>query len=127
MSRSTGWSGVVGGEVAWRAAEAVVEGDCCGEGEELGGEAGAQGVELAGAVVFEAEHVLGGPEDALDPHWRIGARCGAAGLVCGAVRTISAPSARPGDGCWRPWREVLLELAAGVALVGDDREERRCA
>src|SRR4051812_9031558 len=60
MSRSTGlWSGVVGGEVARRPAESLVERDGRGQGQELGGQPAAQGVQLAGAVGFEAEHVFG--------------------------------------------------------------------
>jgi hypothetical protein len=67
MSRSTGcWLGVVRGEVAGWASEAVVERDGGGQRQEFGGQARAEGVELAGAAVFEAEHVLGGLKDALD-------------------------------------------------------------
>ena len=49
--------------------------------------------------------------------WRIGARCGlVAGLVFAAGRTMVAPSSATCVG----------ELAAGVALVADDRSRRRC-
>src|SRR5215210_5157378 len=85
MSRSTGcWLGVVGGEVAWWAVEAVVEGDGGGQGEEFGGQARAKGVEFSGAVVFEAEHVLGGLKDALDALADRGEVRSAAGFVFAA-------------------------------------------
>ena len=54
--------------------EVVVEPDACGQGEESGGDPGAQSVQGARAVTLEAEAFLG----------------------------------------------LLLEVAAGVALVGDD-------
>src|SRR5215212_6540271 len=67
MSRSTDcWSGVVGGEVACGTSEAVVERDRGRQCEELGGQTRWEGVRFSGAVVFEAEHVLGGLKDALD-------------------------------------------------------------
>src|SRR5665648_438333 len=66
MSRSTVLSGVVGGEVAGWAPEAVVERDRGGQREELGRDAGAQGVQFARAVVFEAEHGFRGLKDRLD-------------------------------------------------------------
>src|SRR5215210_6187494 len=92
MGRSTGgWLGVVGGEVARRASEAVVERDRGGQGQELGGQAGAQGVQFAGAVVFEAEHLLGGLEDALDALADRGQVRSPAGFVFAAGLTIRAP------------------------------------
>src|SRR5437588_140606 len=60
-------SGGVAGERAAGASEAVVECDCGGECCKAAGESDAQLVQDAGAVAFEAEDVLGGPEDRLDP------------------------------------------------------------
>src|SRR5215203_1599485 len=92
MSRSTAcWSGVVGGEVARSASEAVVEGDGGGQGQELGGQACAQGVQFPGAVVFEAEHLLGGLKDALDALADRGQVRSAAGFVWRRGRAIRAP------------------------------------
>src|SRR3954454_11753315 len=110
MSCSTGWwSGVVGGEVARWAAESVVEGDGCGEGQEFGGQAAAQGVQLAGAVGFEAEHVLGRVDDALDALAQRGQVWAAAALVFAAgPDDAGVQGARRG-----------LEGASGVALVAD--------
>src|SRR5215218_1912917 len=109
MSRSTDWSGVVGGEVAGWAAEAVVERDRGGQREELAGQAGAQGVQLARAVVFEAEHVLGCPEDALH-----------ALADRGQVRSLAGFVLAAGSDDQDVQRgRIGLELAAGVALVAD--------
>src|ERR1022692_1435160 len=66
MSSSTGLCDVVD-EGAWWAAEAVVERDCCGEGEEACVDAGGEAVEGAGAVAFEGEQVFAGLEDRFDP------------------------------------------------------------
>ena len=66
MSSSTGSGGVVGERAGW-SAEAVVEGDCGGEGEEACPDAGAEAVEGAGAVSFEWEEGFAGLEDRLDP------------------------------------------------------------
>src|SRR4051794_24968062 len=104
MSRSTGcWLGVVGGEVARGATEEVVERDGGGQRQELGGQAAAQGVQFAGAVVFEAEHVFGRPEDALD-----------ALAQRGEMRSLSALvfAARPNDRGVKPGG-VGAEVAAG--------------
>src|SRR5438105_4099426 len=111
MSSSTGSGGVVG-ERAWWSAESVVEGDCCGEGEEAAADAGAEAVEGAGAVAFEGEQVFAGLEDRFDSlaDWR---QVRPAGLF--------VSTARPDD----RRREGLggaFEVAAGVALVGDDGE-----
>src|ERR1700675_2283779 len=65
MSSSTG-SGDVVDEGAWWPAEAVVECDCCGEGEEACFDAGCEAVEGAGAVAFEGEDVFAGLEDRFD-------------------------------------------------------------
>src|SRR5512144_1151629 len=59
-------SGRVAGERAAGAAEAVVERDGGGERGEAHGDAHEEVVEGAGAVAFEAEDVLGGPEDRFD-------------------------------------------------------------
>ena len=71
MSSSARLGGVVG-EGAWWAAEAVVERDRGGEGEEADANAGAEAVEGAGAVAFEGEEVFTGLEDRFDalPDWR---------------------------------------------------------
>src|SRR3954466_11903575 len=112
MSRSAGcWSGVVGGEVARWAAESVVERDGGGQGQELGGQAAAQGVQLAGAVMFEAEHVFGRPEDALDALAQRGEMRSLAALVFAARANDRGVKAGG----------VGAEVAAGVALVADDR------
>src|SRR5471032_1411010 len=66
MSSSTG-SGDVVDEGAWWAAESVVEGDCCGEGEDACADAGCEAVQGAGAVAFEGEQVFAGLEDRFDP------------------------------------------------------------
>src|SRR4051812_612557 len=111
MSRSTGWwSGVVGGEVARRPAESLVESDGRGQGQELGGQAAAQGVQLAGAVDFEAEHVFGREDDALDALAQRGEVRSLAGLVFAAGT----------DDRGVQFGGVSAEVAAGVALVADD-------
>src|SRR5437667_9322826 len=65
MSSSTA-SGCVVGEGAGWACEAVVECDGGCECEKAAAEAGAEAVEGAGAVAFEGEQVLAGPEDRFD-------------------------------------------------------------
>src|SRR5947199_10305358 len=65
MSSSTGSGGVVG-ERAWWSAEAVVERDRGGEGEEADSYSRGQPVEGSGAVVFEGEQVFAGLEDRFD-------------------------------------------------------------
>src|SRR3954447_22678251 len=111
MSRSTGWRArVVGGEGARRAVEQVLARDRGGQRQELGGQAAAQGVQLAGAVVFEAEHVFRGPEDALDTLAQRREVRSLAGLVFAAGtddRGVQVGGVR-------------AEVAAGVALVADD-------
>ena len=66
MSSSTD-SGDVVDQGAAGSAESVVECDRGGEGEEACGDAGAEAVQGAGAVAFEAEQVFAGLEDGLDP------------------------------------------------------------
>src|SRR6266536_6483496 len=65
MSCATG-SGGVAGQRAAGAAEAVVERDGGGEGGEAHGDAHEEVVQGAGPVAFEAEDVLGGPDDRFD-------------------------------------------------------------
>ena len=109
MSSSTVSGGVVG-ECAWWAAEAVVEADRGGEGEEAAADAGAQAVEGAGAVAFEGEQVFAGLEDRFDPltDWR------EVRAATGFVFAARADDRRVelGGGS--------LEVAAGVAFVADD-------
>src|SRR5581483_4018913 len=92
-------------------AEVVVEPDAGGQGEEFGGDSGAQAVHRAGLVAFEAQAVLERPEDALDA---LVDRCDVrawSGLV---------PAARADDQRPEPLVDGLFELSAGIALVGDD-------
>src|SRR5664279_1300465 len=113
MSCSTaGRLGVVGGEVAWGSSEAVVERDRGGQGEELGGQAGAQGVQFSSAVGFEAEHLLGGLEDALHTL--------ADGRQVRAAAGFVLASGAEDEGAES--RGVALKVPAGVALVADDRD-----
>src|SRR5215212_5165760 len=104
-------SGGVVDEGAAGAAELVVEADAGGEREQACGDAGAEVAWGAGAVAFEAEQVFAGVEDRFDPlpDWcEVGA---AAGFV--AAGGAHDGGAERGDG--------FGELAAGVALVADDR------
>lgn len=99
------------GEGAGGAAEVVVEPDAGGEGEEFGGDAGAEAVEGAGVVAFEAEAVFEGPEarfDALADWCEVGP---AFGLVFArGAKDLSVEAFEDGGG----------EVFAGVAFVGDD-------
>src|ERR687892_956565 len=98
------------GQRATGAAEAVVEGDRGGERGESRGEADAQLVQDAGTVAFDAEDVLGGPEDRFDALADRREVWSAAFLVL---------AARPVDlGVERG--EVGFELAAAEVLVADD-------
>jgi hypothetical protein len=83
-----------------------------GQCRELGGEAGAQGVQFAGAVAFEAEHVLARLEDALDALADRREVRPSAGLVLAA----RADDQRVELG------GLVFELAARVALVSRDGE-----
>src|SRR5579884_1463915 len=111
MSSSTS-SGCVVDECAWWSAEAVVEADCGCECEEALADAGAEAVQAAGSVPFEGQEVFAGVEDRFDPLsdrrevWR----------GSGFVSASRAEDRRLllADG--------VLELAAGVAFVGDDRD-----
>src|SRR3954454_17335018 len=111
MSSSTGSGGVVDECARW-SAEAVVEADRGGEGEEAAAEAGAEAVQGAGAVAFEGEEVFAGLEDRLDPLPDLRERRRGSGFVS----SLRADDRRSllADG--------LFELAAGVAFVADDRE-----
>src|SRR3954471_5818152 len=108
MSRSTR-SGAVDAELAAGAAEVVVERDAGGECEQALTDAGSEAVEGAGAVAFESEQVLEGPEDALDAltdRRQMGAAAGFV-LAAGADDERAAVAHRG------------VEVAAGVALVAD--------
>src|SRR6478672_471598 len=111
MSSSTG-SGDVVDERAWWSAEAVVEADRCGEGEEACADACSEAVEGAGAVAFEGEQVFAGLEDRLDP---LPDRR-EVGLAAAFVFAVWADDRRVEVG------RGALELAAGVALVADHEE-----
>jgi hypothetical protein len=104
--------GVVG-EAACGSSELVVEVDAGGEAEQPAADAGAQVVQGACAVLFEAEQVFQCPEDAFDalPDRRQaqGAR------AFGFVRSAGADDRDPER------LGVVGELAAGVPLVGHDR------
>jgi hypothetical protein len=89
----------------------VVEPDAGGEGEQFGGDAGAEAVEAAGVVAFEAEAVFEGEEDRLDPLTDPGEHGAAAGLVLAGRAQDPRAEALGGE---------VFEVAAGVALVADD-------
>src|SRR5919201_2941103 len=108
MSCATASGGVAGRRAAG-AAEAVVEGDGGGERGEAHGEADSELVQDAGAVAFEAEDVLGGEEDRLDPLADRGQVRPAALLVL-AARSV--------DGRVQG-AQVDLELAPAEVLVTD--------
>src|SRR5215475_4938833 len=111
MTSSTG-SGRVVGEGAWWAAESVVEGDCGGEGEEAGADAGGEAVQGAGAVAFEGEQVFAGLEDRLDA---LSDRCEVEPLA----GLVFAPWP---DDCRVELGGGAFELAAGVAFVAEQVE-----
>jgi hypothetical protein len=111
MSSSTGSGDVVDEGACWPA-EAVVEGDCCGEGKEACADAGCEAMEGAGAVAFEGEEVFAGLEDRFDPL---------------PDRRDLWPFARFGFAFWPDDRGVEqgggpFELAAGLAEVADHEE-----
>src|SRR5215212_1840736 len=108
MSDSAGLGGV-GRERAAGAAESVVERDGGGEREEALTEADSEAVEGAGAVAFEAEQVLAGPEDALDALADRGQVRSVAGLVLAGWADDVGVERLNGRG----------ELAADLALVVD--------
>jgi len=110
MVDATALGGVVGDRAAG-AAELVVEVDAGGEREEPGGDAGAEVWGGAGAVTFEPEQVFAGEEDGFDPLSDRGEANGAVGFVFAGGPDDHA--AELADG--------VLELAAGVALVAEDR------
>src|ERR1041384_7881123 len=108
MSSSAGLGGVVG-ECAWWAAEAVVEADRGGEGEEADSDSCAEAVKGAGAVAFEGEQVFAGLEDRFDPLPDRREVESLAGFVF---------AAGPDDRRVELGGE-LFELAAGVAFVAE--------
>ena len=75
------------------------------------GDAGEEVAWCAGAVAFEAEQVFTGPEDGLDP---LPDRCEVDTASAARSRVAVAARSRPGG-------DGRSELAAGVALVADDR------
>ena len=89
----------------------MVEADAGGECEQSGRDAGGEVAWGAGAVSFEGEQVFAGPEDRLDP--LSNRREVWPGLWLGL-------SGRPQDG-GAEFGDGIGELAAGVALVADDR------
>jgi hypothetical protein len=107
--------GVVGGEIAWWAAESVVEGDGSCEGGEAPDESCSEGVQGAGAVAFDGQNVFGGPEDALDALADRGEVWSSSGFVF---------AARAND-CRVQRVDLGLEVFAGVALVADDDDMAR--
>ncbi len=110
MSSSTVSGGVVG-ECAWWSAEAVVEADRGGEGEEAAADAGAEAVQGAGAVAFEGEQVFAGLEDRFDS---LADRCEVR-AVAGFVSAARADDRRVELG-------RCVRTRAGVALVADHGE-----
>src|SRR5579875_1775054 len=111
MSSSTGSGGVVNDRAAGTA-EKVVEADRGGDGQQPTGDPGAEAVQGAGAVSFEGEDVFEGFEDALDALTDRREVWSLSGLVFAARSDHGRVQPRGGG----------LELSAGVALVGDDRE-----
>ena len=105
-----------GGEGAGGLVEVVVEPDAGGEGEEFGGDPGAQSVQGARPVAFEAEAVFERPEDRFDALADPGQRRSVVRLVLAGGAQDRRAEALLGRG---------LEVAAGVALVGDDPVRRR--
>src|SRR5690348_5869730 len=65
IDSAIGLAGEVSEGAAW-SVEVVVEPDAGGEGEEFGGDPGAEAVEGSGVVAFEAEAVFERPEDRFD-------------------------------------------------------------
>jgi len=90
----------------------VVQPDAGGQCEEFGGDPGAEAVEAAGVVAFEAEAAFEGPEDAFDALSDRRDVRAASGLVLAAGAHDRGAEALVGG---------VLELIAGVALVGDDQ------
>src|SRR5918999_287421 len=101
----------VGGEVAAGVADLPVVPEAGGEGEQAHPDAGAEAGQGAGAVAFEPELALAGPEDRFDALADVPERA-EAGLLVAPVGAQQARSLR-GD--------EALEVVAGEALVGDDR------
>src|SRR6266496_4663995 len=91
--------------------ELVVEGDAGGEAEEALQDPFAEAGEGAGAVAFEGEQVFAGPEDRFDALADRGEVRSLAGFVAAAGSDDRGLQLAHGVG----------ELAAGVALVAEDR------
>src|SRR5450755_1123391 len=91
--------------------ELVVEGDGGSQAAEAGQDAFAEALEGAGAVAFEGQDVFGGPEDRFDAL----ADRGQVWAVTGLVGAAGTDDHRVALG------DVGGELAAGVALVADQR------
>src|SRR6516164_313714 len=107
---AVGLAGEVG-EGSCGAAELVVEPDAGGEGEEFAGDSGADAVQGAGVVAFEAEAVFERPEDRLDVLADRRQLSSSAGFVFAVgAQQQRAVALVDGGG----------ELTADVALVGDD-------
>src|ERR671922_216091 len=100
----------VGGEVAAWVPDVVVVDEPCGESEQPERDADADAGDGPAAVAFERQLALAGPKHRLDPLTDRAERAVAARLVL-AVGPQQA-GAEAGD--------VLLELLAREALVGDD-------
>src|SRR5882672_5388081 len=103
----------VWGEASCGSAELVVEVDAGGKAEQSAADAGAQVGQRAGSVLFEPEHVFECPEDAFDA---LSDR--RESQLLAGFRFVFAS--------WADDRDPELvgavgQLAAGVALVGDDR------
>src|SRR5579871_4538470 len=103
--------GAVVDECTAGSSELVVEGDGCCEGAEAGEDSFSEAWEGAGAVAFEGEQVFAGPEDALDALADRREVRPVAGLVF---------AARTDERCVTA-RDTLGEVAAGVALVAQER------
>src|SRR6516162_2305302 len=111
MTNSAVWSAGEVGESSCGTVELVVEPDADGEREQFAGDPGADAVQGAGAVALEPEPVFQRPEDRLDVLTDRRQVRAAAGFVSAAgTEQQRAVSFVDGGG----------ELAADVALVGDD-------
>src|ERR671929_1675073 len=100
----------VGGEVAAWVTDVVVVGEAGGEGQQSQRDAGADAGQGSGAVVFEGQLSLAGPEHRLDP-----LPDGAEGSVAvGFVAAVGAQKAGAEGG------HDLLELPADETLFGQD-------
>jgi hypothetical protein len=99
----------IGGEVASWLADVVVVDESGGDGEQPERDTDADSCDGAAAVAFERELALAGPEHGLDPLADGTERAGAAIFIT----AVGAQKAGAEAG------QMLLELLAGEALVGD--------